>query len=58
MSYFDAEFSTNQISNQSPFNTMVKVDGFIIPLDSLPEEYQEMVHQARARGEDIEFHTE
>lgn len=57
MSYFDAEFSTSQMNDQSPFNNMVMVDGYIVPLDSLPEEHQEMVRQARAKGEDIEFRT-
>lgn len=57
MSYFDAEFSTNQMNDQNPFNNMVMVDGYIVPLNSLPKEYQEMVKQARAKGEDIEFHT-
>lgn len=57
MSYFDAEFSTNQMNDQNPFNDMVMVDGYIVSLDSLPEEYQEMVKEARAKGEDIEFHT-
>jgi hypothetical protein len=58
MSYFDDDFSTAQMNDQSPFNNMVIVDGYIIPLNSLPKEYQEMVHQSRARGEDIEFRTD
>jgi len=36
---------------------MVMVDGFIVPLDSIPEELQKEVREARARGEDIEFET-
>lgn len=31
------------------------VDGFIFPLYPLPKEYQEMVKEARANGEDIQF---
>lgn len=58
MSYFDDEFSTARMREQNPFNNMVMVDGYIVPLDSLPAEYQKMVRQARERGEDIEFHTE
>lgn len=58
MSYFDSEFSTTQMNDNNPFNNMVMVDGFIVPLDSLPEEYQKMVRQARAEGGDIEFNTE
>lgn len=57
MTYFDAEFSSNQMSDQSPFNNMVMIDGYIVPVDSLPKEYQEMVKKAREKGEDIEFHT-
>jgi hypothetical protein len=35
---------------------MVRIDGFIVPLDSLPDDLQQIVRDARARGEDIEFH--
>lgn len=58
MGYFDSDFSTGAMNESNPFNNMVMVDGFIVPLDSLPEEYQEMVREARAEGGDIEFHTE
>jgi hypothetical protein len=58
LEYFDSEFSTGTMQQSNPMNQMVMVDGFIVPLDSLPEKYQEMVRQARAEGEDIEFHTE
>ena len=58
MGHFDTDFSTADIKDSNPFNNMVMVDGFIVPLDTLPEEYQEMVREARARGEDIEFSTE
>ncbi|MDR9367315.1 MAG: DUF6398 domain-containing protein [Balneolaceae bacterium] len=58
MSYFDSEFSTTQMNDNNPFNNMVMVDGYIVPLDFLPEQDQEMVREARARGEDIEFFTE
>jgi hypothetical protein len=33
------------------------VDGLIVPLDTLPEQYQDMVRQARAEGKDISFST-
>ena len=55
--HFNPEFSTKSMSEKNPFNSMVMVDGLIIPIDSLPEELQQMVKEARARGEDIEFRT-
>ena len=57
MNYFDSEFSTNGIKEINPFNNFVMVDGFIVSIDSLPEEYQKMVKEARAKGEDISFYT-
>jgi hypothetical protein len=33
------------------------VDGLIVPLDTLPEQYQQAVRQARAEGKDISFTT-
>jgi hypothetical protein len=36
---------------------MVMVDGFIVPLDTLPDYLQQIVKDTRARGEDIEFFT-
>lgn len=58
MGYFDSEFSTSHSNESNPFNNMVMVDGFIVPLDSLPKEYQQMVKEARANGEDIQFLTD
>jgi len=58
LQYFDTEFSTKYMLSSNPFNDMVMVDGFIVPLSSLPEEYQEMVRKARAEGDDIVFTTE
>lgn len=58
MGYFDSDFSTGGMTEANPLNNMVMVDGFIVPLDSLPEKAREMVREARARGEDIEFRTE
>ncbi len=54
---WDNEFSTNRMSNSNPFAKLVMVDGLIVPLDTLPEEYQIIVRQARAEGEDISFTT-
>ena len=52
---FDDEFSTEQMIETNPLNNMVMVDGYIVPLSSLPENVQEMVRQARAEGKDISF---
>lgn len=57
MGYYDSEFSTGAMNQSNPLNNMVVVDGYIVPLNSLPEEYQQMVREARANGEDIEFQT-
>src|SRR5699024_1650120 len=58
LGHFDSEFSTGEMQSSNPMSQMVMVDGFMVPLDSLPEEYQQMVKQARAEGRDIEFSTE
>jgi Domain of unknown function (DUF6398) len=55
MGKFDQEFSTKQIEEMNPYNQFVMVDGLLVPIDALPEEYQEMVKQARALGRDISF---
>lgn len=51
------EFSTQVMLENNPLNNMVVVDGMIVPIDSLPEEYQDVVRQARAKGKDISFTT-
>ncbi|MFO7897160.1 MAG: DUF6398 domain-containing protein [Candidatus Cloacimonadales bacterium] len=56
--YLSPEFSTQKMIANNPFNNMVVVDGLTIPLESLPADLQEMVKEARARGEDIEFRSE
>jgi hypothetical protein len=58
MSYFDTEFSSSGMNDMNPFNNMVMVEGLIVPLDSVPEEYQQMVRKAPVEGEDIDFHME
>lgn len=55
--YYNPEFSTQKMAESNPFNQMVMVDGIIVTLDSLPNDLQQMVRDARARGEDIEFRT-
>ena len=57
MSYYDPEFSTQRMTNSNPLNKVVVIDGLLSPIDLLPEDLQQMVREARARGEDIEFHT-
>ncbi len=57
MNYFDREFSTNDMKEKNPFNEMVFVDGYIMPINNLPEEYQKMVREARSQGQDIHFTT-
>ncbi len=54
---YDNEFSTKKMHDSNPFTKFVMVDGFIVSVDSIPEEYQEMVRQARAKGKDISFKT-
>ena len=54
---FDNEFSTQQMRASNPFTKFVMVNGFIVPVDSLPLEYQEIVRQARAAGKDVSFRT-
>ncbi len=55
---FDNEFSTQHMTESNPFNDMVMVDGFIVPLSSIPEDLQKLVREERAEGRDIEFTTE
>ena len=57
MNLFSHEFSTQRMTDKNPYNNYVMVDGFIVPLNTLAPEFQEMVKEARARGEDIEFET-
>lgn len=58
MGYFDPEFSTQHAESSNPMNDMVVVDGFFVPMDTLPEEAQKMVKDARAEGKNIELRTE
>ena len=57
MWHFSPEFSTQRMTESNPLNKMVMIDGLIMPVDALPEELQQMLKEARARGEDLEFHT-
>ena len=54
---WDKEFSTRRMSESNPFANFVMVDGLIVPVDTLPEQYQIAVLQARAEDNDISFTT-
>jgi hypothetical protein len=54
---WDNEFSTKKMQDSNPFANLVMVDGLIVPVNTLPEQYQEAVRQARAEGKDISFTT-
>lgn len=58
MWHFSPEFSTQKMTEGNPFNKMVMVDGFIVPLDTIPEDLQELVKKERAEGRDIELTTQ
>jgi hypothetical protein len=56
--YFNNEFLTQRIIDSNPLINVVMVDELIVPLDSIPAEYQQMVREARAKGENISFWTD
>jgi len=58
LGYFDDEFGTSKMKDNNPFDKYVMVDGLIVPLDSIPEQYQQMVKEARAKGGDLSFTTQ
>ena len=58
MKYYDSNFSTQDMTENNPFNDLVMVNGLIVPLSSIPENLQEMVKKERAEGRDIEFTTQ
>ena len=57
LGYWDKEFSTERMVNSNPYANFVMVDGFMVHVNSLPEDAQEIVRQARANGGDISFAT-
>jgi len=56
-SFTNTDFVLDELTDKNPLNNMVLVDGFIVPISSLPEEYQTMVKEARAQGKDIQFNS-
>ncbi len=57
MRYFSPEFSTHSMAESNPMNQMVMVDGFIVPIDTLPDDVQQIVREVRASGQEIEFNS-
>lgn len=57
LDYWDNEFSTKKMQSSNPYAKFVMVDGLIVSVNTLPEEYQQAVKQARAEGKDISFTT-
>ena len=57
LQYFDSVFSTQKMMHGNPFLNMVVVDGFAVPLDSLPEDLQEFVRKERDEGRAPELQT-
>ncbi len=55
---WDKEFSTKRMSNSNPFANLVMVNGLIVPIDSLPENYKEAVQYAKANNINISFTRE
>ena len=55
--YFNTEFSTQHMNSTSLFNDLVMMDGFIVPISSIPAELQAIVKRERAEGRDVEFIT-
>ncbi len=51
------DYMTDSMKDQHPIYNMVMVDGFIVPVSSLPPAYQQMVKEAREAGKDISFTT-
>lgn len=57
LNHWNNEFSTKNMNESNPFADLVMVDRFIVSVDTLPEQYQQAVKQARAEGKDISFST-
>ncbi len=54
---FNREFSTAYMIQENPYDKYVMIDGFICPVEDLPEDLQKELKEARAKGEDMEFFT-
>lgn len=47
LNYFDAEFSTKQNQDENPMNDLVEINGFIVPIGSLPDDIREQIRRER-----------
>jgi len=45
MGYYDDEFGTSRTKENNPFSDLVMVNGFIVPMNSLPPEMQDAVRR-------------
>lgn len=50
LNYWDKDFSTKNIQESNPLNDLVKIDGFIVPISSLPPDMQEYVRSQLKKG--------
>jgi hypothetical protein len=57
LNHYDNEFSTSSMRENNPYAKLVMVDGFIVNVETLPEEFQEIVRQAQAEGKTVSFTT-
>jgi hypothetical protein len=57
LSYWDRDFSTGSMANNNPLADLVMVDGLIVPISALPEEYQVIARQVMSEGGSISFST-
>ncbi|MFP5042877.1 DUF6398 domain-containing protein [Parasediminibacterium sp. JCM 36343] len=55
---WDKEFSTKHMSENNPFANLVMFNGLIVPIDALPEPYQQAAKLARAQGLAVSFGTQ
>ena len=57
LNHYDSEFSTKSMRENNPYAKLVMVDGIIVNVETLPEEFQEIVRQAQAEGKTVSFTT-
>jgi len=57
LNHYDNEFSTRIMRENNPYAKLVMVDGFIVNVETLPEEFQEIFRQAQAEGKTVSFTT-
>jgi hypothetical protein len=50
LNYWDMDFSTERMLNKNPFANFVMVDGFMVPVNELPKEFQKIVQQVGGKG--------